>query len=222
MIYVSREAHPPVIGYLAGLGDVCLTGPFKGPSEPVRCHADLLYCRLGAGREAPVFKGREEKLGSVYPGDCLYNAAVIGRNFVHRKGITDPDLLKAAGDHIRASLNADMFFVSVPQGYTKCNMAVIDEAHVITSDRGIAKALSEKTDIDCLLIPPGGIMLPPYKTGFIGGCCGRAEDVMVFNGDLSAHPSGGLIREYIEGCGLEIKDFPGLPLYDIGSIISAP
>ncbi len=221
MIYVSSLAHPRLLDWLAGLDDLTLVGPLKGPSEPVSCHPDLLYCRLGAGAAAPVFKGREEALGPVYPADCVYNAAVCGRYLIHKKGPTDPALLEAAKEHIRAVRGGEMLFVPVPQGYTKCNIAVVDEDHVITSDRGIAKALAEKTGIDCLLIPPGGISLPPYGTGFIGGCCGRAGDVMIFSGDLSAFRSGSLIRSFISGCGLEIKEFPGLPLADIGSIISA-
>ena len=47
---------------------------------------------------------------------------------------------------------------------------------VITEDTGIAAALSEKTDIDVLLIEKGHVKLDGYPYGFFGGCCGLIEN----------------------------------------------
>ena len=220
MIFVSRQAYPGALQLLRKMDDTVCVGPFKGPSEPVSCHADLLYCKLGAGPEAPVFKGREEKLGPVYPSDCQYNAAVMGRYFIHQLKVTDEALLKAAEAYILERYGGPMIPVRVRQAYTKCSMAVIDERHAVTSDRGIASALEKSTDIRCLVIEPGSISLPPYNTGFIGGCCGRVGDAVVFNGGLDTHREGARIRAFIEDCGLSVLDIPGAPLFDIGSIIS--
>ena len=78
-----------------------------------------------------------------------------------------------------------------------------------------------RTAISVLLIEPGHINLPGYNTGFIGGCTGLdfIHNELIFNGDLSLHPDGDRIREFVESHGVTIKDFPGRPLTDIGSII---
>ncbi len=225
MIYVSSKADPELIAYLEnaaeeeGTGGLVLTGPYENVLPGIDCHADLAYCRLSAGADSPVYRGDPEKLSKDYPGDCIYNAAVCGRYIIHKRGVTDPGLLEAAERHIR-SLGMEPAFVNVPQGYTKCNIAVIDEGHVISSDRGIFKALEAASDVECLLVSPGQISLPGFDTGFIGGCCGRVGGRIVFSGDLSAHGDFERIRKFIDGCGLETVYFKERPLTDIGSIIS--
>ena len=73
--------------------------------------------------------------------------------------------------------------------------------------------------MDVLLISEGNIILPGFNTGFIGGCSGKLNDTVFFNGDLSKHPNFIKIKDYIENRGLKCLWFKGTPLTDIGSVI---
>lgn len=209
MIYVSRNGHPGLIEYLKTKDGVTLVGPVKNVGAAIDSHPDILFCRLGGGRDAFVYKGNEDLLGEKYPEDCRYNAVVLKDFIIHKRGITDEALLKTAGPRT---------FIDVPQGYTKCNTVVADDTHIITSDEGICKAVSSCKGISCLLVSPGQISLPGYRYGFIGGCSGRVGDEIIFNGNLEMHSDFERIKAFIEGCGLTLKYFPGWELTDIGSI----
>lgn len=140
-------------------------------------------------------------------------------------------------------------FVDVPQGYTRCCCLPVDDTSFITSDQGIAKAL-KAADADVLVIEKGHILLPGFDYGFIGGCAGHvwadqpADDdpspdlphaeaadtgisskkkhrAIVFNGDLSAHPSFDAIETFIQDRNIDIVFFREYPLTDIGSILTA-
>lgn len=95
----------------------------------------------------------------------------------------------------------------------------VDGGAVITADTGIASAL-ESRGLAVLRIRPGYVNLPGYDMGFLGGTSGRIGDAVWFNGDLSRHPDHLAIRTFIRGRGLEVVDFPGIELVDIGSIIA--
>ena len=246
MIIVSKKANQRLIEYLKSLDEVELFGPLKNVGSGISCHPDVLCCRLGGSTEAAVFKGNEALLGEKYPADCRYNAVVLRRFIIHKQGITDPALLAAAmyglkSNEYSASSDSDIQqnrtairkFINVPQGYTKCNIAVVDDEHIITSDEGIAKALAAEADsvcvdsgktvsakLNCLLISPKQIELPGFRYGFIGGCSGRVGNKIIFNGNLKAHSDFRRISAFIESCGLELVYFEDWPLTDIGSIIS--
>ena len=181
-----------------------------------------------------LFCGDARRLSADYPEDIIYNACSTGKYFLHNLKYTAPELLGAAK-------TAGLELIDIPQGYAKCSIAVVSENAIITYDRGIAsaiaavggKVISYDATLDCsvtdksrntlevLLITPGHINLPGYNTGFIGGCTGLdfIHNELIFNGDLSLHPDGDRIREFTESHGVTIKDFPGRPLTDIGSII---
>jgi hypothetical protein len=54
--------------------------------------------------------------------------------------------------------------------------------------------------------------------GFIGGCCGKIGEQLVFYGDISKHPDFERIYKFIKDRNIKIKWFD-FPLEDIGSII---
>lgn len=185
----------------------------EGLVDPaISCHPDVFFCRLGIGADAPLISAQDDELGSGYPAEAAFNAACTDRYFIHNLKVTNPRLLAAAG-------NAGMELIHVPQGYTKCSTVIVDEQSIITYDRGIAKACSDVSGLDVLLITPGHVLLPGYDTGFIGGCSGRIGSEVIFNGDLSAHPDFERIRSFIEDRGLKCTWFQQYPLTDIGSII---
>ena len=212
-VYLSAVAEVELKDYLCGRGfKISEFSPFEGLPEGSACHPDLVYCRL---TRSDLFRGDEQRLGADYPGDIIYNACSTGKYFLHNLKYTAPELLSAAKA-------AGLELIDIPQGYAKCSIAVVSETAIITYDRGIASAIKTVgCTLEVLLITPGHIKLPGYNTGFIGGCTGLdyIHNELIFNGDLSLHPDGDSIREFVESHGVTIKDFPGRPLTDIGSII---
>ncbi|MBQ2311046.1 MAG: hypothetical protein II185_00650 [Firmicutes bacterium] len=189
-------------------------GPCEAVSEPISCHPDIFLCKLGTAPESPVFKGNTDLLGPEYPSDVLYNAVVTEKFMICNTSTVSPDLMQAAKD-----LYPDLKVIHVAQGYTKCNVVVVDNSHFITEDEGIYKALCASNGPECLLISAGHVELPGYKRGFIGGASGRIGDEIWFNGDLSAHPDAEKIVNFICECGLTACWITDKPLVDIGSII---
>lgn len=213
-IYISENAFPDLIDWLSAVG--WAVSEIKAQphiSTGISAHPDIYMCKLGVSDESPVFFGDPGKVTDKYPGDVLYNAASSGRYFIYHKEYTDPAL-------VAEGLSDGAVPVPVRQGYVKCSTAIIDEESFITSDEGIAKALTA-AGATVLLIRPGLIALPGYDYGFIGGTCGRVENHIVFNGNISAHPDFKAIKNFIISRNLYLVYFENLPLTDIGSIIPA-
>ena len=207
-VIVSRDAGKELKKYLSEKADLMIFEPIDTVAEPVRCHPDLVYCRL---KEDIIFMGNERLLKPVYPGDIIYNGFSTGKYFIHDLEHTERQLLKAVND-------LELIPVNVKQGYACCSIVPVDEDSIITYDRGIAKA-AEAAGLSVLTVESGHVELPGYDTGFIGGTSGRVGDEIIFNGDLSAHPDCQAIRQFIEERGLKVRYFSGYPLRDIGSII---
>lgn len=216
-IYLSALAHPILQEYLKSEGyDLCLIPENDIVYREVSSHADLYMCRLGAGAEAPVLHIEDKtELGFRYPDNIRYNGVCMGSFFIHNTKYTSPRLLKAVKEK-------NMALINVRQGYTKCNMAVIDSHAAITSDTGIYNALASVPGepFDILLIRPGYVELKGFPYGFLGGSSGRIGKEIVFNGNLEEHPDFRKIQVFIESHGLSLKYFKEYPLTDIGSIIS--
>ncbi len=186
------------------------------------CHADLSFCPLGAG-EGLLAKGQEKSafaaLGyqtqevdvqGVYPSDCALNAVVLSQ-----KAILNPKASQGVAEYCEKN-NKQM--LSVKQGYAKCNVAVVGENALITSDKGIY-AVCTAYGMEVLLIRPGFITLKGFDTGFIGGCSGLLDkDVLFFTGELKRHPDGAAILQFLKKHRVTAVEMPG-QLQDIGSII---
>ncbi len=214
-IHISDNAFPELTDTLAEEGhQICFSGRKYAVSEPINSHPDIYMCKLGTSPKSPVFKGNADLLGPEYPSDVLYNAVVTEKFMICNTATVSPDLMQAAMD-----LYPDMKVIHVAQGYTKCNVVVVDETHFITEDEGIHKALCAAYGAECLLISSGHVELPGYKRGFIGGASGRIGDEIWFNGDLNTHPDTENIVSFICGCGLTACWITDRPLTDIGSII---
>lgn len=152
-----------------------------------------------------------ESHGGKYPHDCILNAAVIGnRIFCRRESIAE--------GVVRYAESAGMETVGVKQGYAGCATLVLDGGHVITADAGLAKVYREY-GIDVLEIGCGGISLPPYEYGFIGGAAGVDGECVYFIGDPMTHPDGERITEYIESIGMRAVALSGGMLTDLGGLV---
>lgn len=212
-IYLSMDANPLLISYLTGLGHRVID-VFKSPflTEGISSHPDLFLCKLGCLPCAPLLIGDPTLPKDPYPYDVPYNAVCTGKYFIHKLSATAPELLKAAK-------SMDLQFIDVHQGYTKCNVVVLDETGMITSDEGIHHAVTKMNQVQCLLVEPGHVLLDGFATGFIGGASGRIGDRIIFHGDLSKHPDFSSILDFISSRGLLCNWFEAFPLTDIGSII---
>ena len=195
-------------------------GPCEAVSEPISMHADIFLCKLGTELKSPVFHGNADLLGAQYPADVLYNAVVTERFMICNIKTVCKDIIDAT-----KYIYPDIKIINVKQGYTKCNMVVLDDSHFITEDAGIAKAIADLAEkehlegLECLLVRPGYVKLPGYDRGFIGGASGRIGNDIWFNGDISQHPDFDRIKAFIDKCGLGLRYLPGAELTDIGSII---
>ena len=87
--------------------------------------------------------------------------------------------------------------INIRQGYAACSACKVTERAIITADRGEALA-AERLGADVLLISPGGIALPGYDTGFIGGASARIGDALFFFGDPMLHPDGERIMDFVQ------------------------
>ena len=86
---------------------------------------------------------------------------------------------------------------------------------MITADCGIAKALSD-VGTDVLVIPSGGIELPGYDYGFIGGASAVTDESVIFFGDIRSHGDYNAIVDFISRQGKTTEYIEGMSLTDYG------
>lgn len=197
-VYEAVSAHSDI--YLCKIYGELVVAPVQVPLM----REDLLRCGVS------YYEG-VDRVGYKYPANIRYNAAQVGRHLIHDTRYTDPAILNIARE-------LGMKLVRVKQGYTKCNLVVVDDNSVITSDPGLAAAM-EKQGIEVLMIAQGHVGLPGLPYGFLGGASGKVDYEIIFNGNLSAHPDFESIRKFIRQRGLRVTWFEDYPLEDIGSII---
>lgn len=167
------------------------------------------YLPVCSAADVILISGKKDPLGK-YPGDIGYNIAVTGKYAIHNFRYTDDVFCQNSG---YIPINAN-------QGYTKCNICVVGESAVITSDSGIARSL-KKFPVDVLLIRSGYIELPGYSYGFIGGCTGLiGSKLLAFAGDASLHPDYCNIKAFCKNHGVEICSLSKCNLVDVGTIMT--
>ncbi len=224
---VSSEA-PQAAAALSSLGigtvgvSVC-----RKLAEPVASHADMLLRHVGgtvvfaAEPDAGYCRRLNElgfelrdigvELGSAYPADIVLNTVCIGGLALIGRRCAESELTRM--------LESSKHCVRVNQGYVKCSTAVISSSAAVTADSGIARVLRQN-GLDVLEISQGGISIPRYDTGFIGGCCGLiAPDVLAFFGRLDLLPDGRAVRGFARDHGVYIEELSGGIPVDIGGIL---
>lgn len=152
----------------------------------------------------------DESFCAEYPYDARLNALVCGNKIFYKR-----DTVSAAiKEHARA---AGLCEVSVKQGYPACTVLTFGNS-AITADRGMARVLAAH-GTKVTVISDGGISLPPYEYGFIGGCAGVYGNEVYFLGDVRRHAEAKAICAAIEGAGYLPVSLSEEPLRDFGRIL---
>lgn len=203
---------------------------FSRLSAPVASHPDMLICPIGdeiithkeyflanenifnliAKHTDKKIVLSEDEISDKYPLDVSFNALIINNVFFSLNSHTSTVLLEAAS-------KCGYDIANVKQGYTKCSVCRVSDTAAITSDTSLSNSMIS-CGIDVLKISEGGVALPPYEYGFIGGASGCDEDHVFFCGSLKSHPQGELISKFCLKHSKIPISLSDDPLLDIGSI----
>lgn len=198
--------------------------------RPLASHADLLICHMGdriytfrdyyqtaaaeldhiAAAGGCSISFLEAAPGDSYPKDVPLCIRQVGR-YVISNPRTAPELCRTA-------TAAGLIPIYTRQGYTACSALAVGDG-VMTADSGIKKA-AEAAGLAVLEITQGGILLPGYDYGFIGGTCGVCPErgEVWFAGDPLTHPNGAEITDFIEHHGYRAVPLADGPLFDCGGM----
>ncbi len=218
---VSTALSLPIRTVLHKRGIVLYDAPVH-PNLPnsISHHPDLVAFHLGGNRllvadeiahkwsipDVEIYSGKS--LSPNYPNDIAFDACLLGDALFCLAKATDPQILQIA-NHI----------YDCKQGYAKCSIVVVQEDAAITEDVGLARTLKQ-AEKDVLLISPGGVSLPDYDRGFIGGACGKlAPDILAFFGRIENHPDYDAISKFCQKHGVQAISLSNDNLVDFGSLL---
>ncbi len=216
------------ISELKAFGIECLTlKPGFCLEEEINNHADILSFNFGNGQVIlnkdsigenvlktlcinPVYY--DKKLNSPYPNDIPMNVAFTGKHIICNSNYASKDIINFAK-------NNNIEIIHTNQGYTKCNLCIVNNKAVITEDVGLAYLL-KFYQYDVLLISIGDIYLSEAHYGFIGGAsCKISPNKMYFSGDLSRHRDYQSINNFLKSYNVEPIYNSSRRLTDFGGIV---
>ena len=228
-IDAEAERRLTLLGYR-----VLTLPPYSKLSAPVASHPDMLIKRIGNElftsadycEEASYvfsdlsllsvgtgtrFTFTADEFAPTYPSDVRFNALEMGNKLFCRVKSASESMLRAAEKH-------GLEIVNVNQGYPACTVLKLSDTAAITADAGMAQIL-EKHGIRVTLIANGGISLPPYEYGFIGGAGAVDGECLYFFGNPKLHTDADKILEAASKEGLRVVPLSSLGLCDLGGII---
>ena len=216
------------INELNELGIECLTlnaNPLL--EEEINSHADILAFNFGNGQvllnNGSIGENELKKIGiepviydnkisSPYPNDIPLNVAFTGKHIISNSTYTAKEIIDFAHKN-------NIEIINTKQGYSKCNLCIVDENAVITEDKVLA-CLLKNYQFDVLLISSGDIFLSHTHYGFLGGAsCKIAPDKMYFSGDLSRHRDYESVINFLELYNVKPIYNKSRKLTDFGGII---
>ncbi len=227
-IYIVDNRYYDVFCHTLGEGlSVLPSVTCKALDEPVSAHPDMVLFSAEKGTTICAEEVYEEyhkmlspfgiklvqgesTLMRDYPKDIAYNVLNTPRGAFAKFDSTDKQIID-----LLDRLNAPR--ISVRQGYARCATVCFGDA-LISADTTIIEA-GKKAGLSVLSVCPGYVSLPGYDYGFLGGASGiLGRDTVAFFGDLSLHPDGEKIRNFITENGFFTKEVIGQSLTDIGTI----
>lgn len=197
----AMASHPDMLMFYHG-GELIA-------SEEYRAENPEIFSEIARSTAARL-TFTDESFCAKYPYDARLNALVCGNKIFYKRDTVS----EAIKEHARVF---GLCEVSVKQGYPACTVLTFGNS-AVTADRGMARALTEY-GISVTLISDGGISLPPYEYGFIGGTAGVYGKEVYFLGDVRRHAEAEVICGAIEGAGYLPVSLSGEPLRDFGRIL---
>ncbi len=150
--------------------------------------------------------------GCTYPEDCAYNVAKLGKKIIGNLNYVDTKIMKIYSEE-------NYEFINVNQGYTKCNMCVVDDNSVITEDEGLYRILS-KIGVDVLKLPAGNVGLRGFDNGFIGGASGfLSNNKLALCGIIEDKFITDKIFSFVKSKSVDIIYLSSTNIEDFGSIL---
>ncbi len=147
---------------------------------------------------------------SPYPLDVRFNAVTAGGHLFGNLGHLSDLLLSYAEEN-------ELCAHHVSQGYAGCSAFALDSL-VCSADIGILRA-AEAVGLLTLPIRTGGVLLPPFPYGFIGGAVSVTRDAVYTCGTLSTHPDAVRITDAITASGRRTVPLFDGPLLDVGGFL---
>lgn len=143
--------------------------------------------------------------GAVYPLDVGLNTLVLQnqQKLIARRDALAPELLPYLAANTK-------------QGYAGCSSLYIKNT-LVTADPSMIQA-AQKCDIPVHRLPQGGILLPGYNTGFIGGCGGVWENAVYLFGNPDSCAQGHALKKYCQHVNIAVVSLCDAPLSDFGGI----
>ncbi|WP_379788835.1 DUF6873 family GME fold protein [Filifactor villosus] len=192
--------------------------------KAIQGHPDIIGCPVFSKTiiEKEVYRRHKKELenfeiaegstllSETYPHNVAYNTAVFGKAAIYGRWI-DPVLLREL-----EQTKVQSFVVN--QGYAKCNIVIIDQRSIITSDQGIYRTCRNVLNI-LLVSPWKEIELPGLDYGFLGGTCFTRGDEVCFTGDITKHPDYRKIKDFVEKRNKKLFSMKGGTLVDVGSFL---
>lgn len=224
LMVVDKKLPLPAKNALKAIGTLACLQTTDFVYSSISGHPDIFMCEGDEGlvvapgfpesfvneilrKGKAIFKGQLNP-GKAYPESARYNAVVTPEFIIHNLKITDPVIFKSFPGRKHLHVN---------QGYTRCNLLVLNSNCFITSDRSIERVLlNERKQV--LFVSPESVRLKGQKYGFFGGCCGLSGNEVLVAGSLDFHPQANEIRNFISINGLDIRELYKGALYDVGGL----
>lgn len=221
--------------YRESLAELCdavlVLPPARGMDPRVASHPDMLMTVVGRDAVVPASYAAQEDVGPItdtllrrcgvrvittekspgnmYPHDVVCNALLFDGCLYGKLSALAPEILRLADEIGIATAN-------VAQGYAGCSALACGDI-LLTADPSVRNAVSERSG-SVLSLSPGGIDLPGYDTGFIGGAGGYVDGHAVFFGDVHRHPDGERMADTLAKRGIVCHCLGDGPLTDFGGI----
>lgn len=157
------SAHADILSYNLGCGKILADKNAIGEEQLKNTGITVRYC--------------DSVISSPYPKDVPLNVARIGGYIICNEKYTDKYITEHAEQQ---KLN----IINTNQGYSRCNICIVNEKAVITEDRGLGTLL-KNCQFDVLEIESGDVYLSDGHYGFLGGAtCKLSESIMYFSGNI--------------------------------------
>lgn len=220
-LILNKNTPQIIVDDLKNEYNIVFTAPIDVIEGPLKYHTDIQIFKVDDDTficEPSVYeyyvnalKGKKIICGSTflksnYPYDIAYNITRVGNRCLCYEKYADKQIIK----------NLNCKVINIKQGYSKCNICVVDDNSIITSDEGIYRVCIDN-GIDALKITQGQIELNPFEYGFIGGASMKlSEKELLFFGNIKSHTDYEKIKEFCTLKKVKIKCYSNEKLTDLG------